>query len=193
MLALAGTGSASDRAIAVAAAEAGARIALGTVAKVREQEYAMHSIANEAWNIGAEQFVCVMDGGDAAELASFAAQVWDTFAACDLLVCSQFLYTGAPLDELSQDEWEATLRANLTAPFLAAQAFGRLMERDGAGTVLFVRDGGVRGDAAYRAARAGLDGLAAAMADEWRSRGLVVQVEPAEDVPAMVATLFGRR
>ena len=191
--AIVGEGNAGDRAVAVACAEAGARVALGTVAKTREQEYALHSIANEVWNIGPEQLVCVLDAGDAADVAAFAAQVWDRFGGCDLLVCNQDVASNAPLDELSADEWEAALRSNLTASFLAAQAFGRLMERDGGGRILLLRGEERAGDAAYRAAKAGLVELAAAITEAWGVRGVSVAVVPREGLATRAVAALGAR
>jgi hypothetical protein len=49
-------GSEEDRAIAVALAEAGANLALGTVTRAQEEEFSTASIANEVWAIGREQF-----------------------------------------------------------------------------------------------------------------------------------------
>ncbi|MCC7365436.1 MAG: SDR family NAD(P)-dependent oxidoreductase [Dehalococcoidia bacterium] len=193
VVAIIGQGSPQDRAIAVACAEAGANIALGTVEKSTAQDYAMNSIANEIWNIGPDQFVCQMDAGDAAEVASFAAQVSDRFGHCDLLVCNNDQPESAPLDELSQDEWDITIRANLTGPFLAAHAFGRLMERDRGGHVLLVAHERPEADAAYCAAKAGLEGLARAMTRTWSPRGVEVETLPvAGDDAALAATVAAR-
>jgi NAD(P)-dependent dehydrogenase (short-subunit alcohol dehydrogenase family) len=52
VVAIVGTGSDLDRAIAVACAEAGADVALGTERATREQDYRMNSVANEIWAIG---------------------------------------------------------------------------------------------------------------------------------------------
>ncbi|NUN93094.1 MAG: LUD domain-containing protein [Verrucomicrobiae bacterium] len=85
-MALIGTGSELDRAIAVACAEAGADIALGTVDRSQEQDFGMNSIANELWAIGREHFVRVMDATEATEAASFADEAWDRLGRCDALV-----------------------------------------------------------------------------------------------------------
>lgn len=178
VVALIGAGSDRDRAIAVACAESGADLALATTEPARE--FAVASIANEVWAIGSEQLTAVLNAGDATAVMAFAEQVWDRFGHCDALVAAHDAPSTLPADEISQDEWEAVLAANLTAPFLAAQAFGRLMERSGRGTIVFLQATEPEGDAACRAARAGLVGLAAGLEAAWGSQGVRTLVLPPE-------------
>jgi len=193
VVAIIGRGSDEDRAIAVACAEAGADIALGTMTTEQAQEYGMHSIANEVWSIGNEQLVTVMDAADPTQATSFAAQVWDRFGRCDLLVANHDLPTEAPLDQLSSDEWDDTVRANLTAPFLAAHAFGRLMTRQGSGYVLLVAHERPGADAAYVASKTGLVGLARAMNEGWASLGVIVEaLQGLQDGESLAATALER-
>lgn len=193
VVAIIGRGSDEDRAIAVACAEAGADIALGTMSTEQAQEYGMHSIANEVWSIGPEQLVTVMDATDPTQATSFAAQVWDRFGRCDLLVANHDLPAEAPLDELSSDEWDDIVRANLTAPFLAAHAFGRLMTRQGYGHILLVAHERPGADAAYAASKSGLVGLARAMTEAWAGRGVIVEaLQGLQDGPSLAATALER-
>ncbi len=186
VVAVIGHGDSLHRAIAIAAAEGGANIALATTARTQDEEFAVNSIANEIWAIGREHFVCLMDAAEATAVTSFAEQTWDQFGRCDLLVCAQATLSTAPLDELSADEWEATIRTNLTSPFLAAQAFGRLMERARAGRVVFLRHSGPDIDAASLAALAGLDTVAAAINTAWGPAGVGADVLDREAVLAML-------
>ncbi|MBI5948460.1 MAG: SDR family oxidoreductase [Chloroflexi bacterium] len=172
VVAIIGRGSDSDRALAVACAEAGATIALATQSPAPEQDFAMNSIANEVWVIGRDHFVRAMDGSDPAAVAAFADETWDRFRRCDILICAHEAMTTAPLDELSADEWEPSLRTNLTGPFLAAQAFGRLMERQGGGQVILLARDTAGADAAFEAAIAGLAGVANAVNRAWGAAGV---------------------
>ena len=172
VVALIGSGTEAERAVVVACAEAGAAIALGTQESTTSQEFAMNSIANEIWAIGRDHLVRVMDSGAATEITSFADEVWDRLGRCDLLIACHDLAASAPIEELSADEWEATIRANLTAPFLAAQAFARLMERQGSGRVLVLAGTGPGADAGYVAARAGLLKAIPSMDSYWRVHGV---------------------
>ena len=178
----------ADRAIAVACAEAGADVALATVEPIQEQEFATASIANEVWAIGRKQFNRLLDSADPASVAAFAAEVWDRLGGCDLLVAAHDHASYVSLDELGPDEFAETVKVNLGGPFLAAQAFGRLMERNGGGRIVFV-DADAPGDVSYRAAKAGLAGLAARLNEEWAAAGVRAAVV-AVRVPADAASVL---
>lgn len=88
VVAIAGPGGPIVRAIAVAFAEAGADIALGTQSKTQEQEFAMASIANEVWVLGNEQFLRVMESSEEGDAAAFAEATWGELQACHVLVAA---------------------------------------------------------------------------------------------------------
>jgi NAD(P)-dependent dehydrogenase (short-subunit alcohol dehydrogenase family) len=165
-------GSALDRAVAIACAEAGADLALATVARTQEEEFAMNSIANEAWALEREQFVTLLDSGQPTEVMAFAEETWDRYGRCDAFIAAHHLASAAPLDELSPDEWAAVVHANLTAPFVALHAFGRLMERGGSGSLVALVPAVAGADAAYHSARAGLVPLVEAINEGWGDRGV---------------------
>lgn len=81
-------GSDDDRAAAVALAEAGADLAIATLAPTQQQEFATASIANEVWAIGREQFSHVLDASDPADVTRFAEVVVERLSRCDELVVS---------------------------------------------------------------------------------------------------------
>lgn len=170
VIALLSRGSEADRAFAVAAAEGGAEVALGTIAA--EQEFAVASIANEAWSMGRAQLVAPLDATDPAAMAAFAARVEDELGPCELLVVNSWLESEAPFDELSADEWLPVLEANLTVPYIALEAFGRLMERARAGRIAIVAPDRAAADAAERAARAGLASLVGSANAAWAEYGI---------------------
>ena len=138
VLALVCRGSEEDRAIAVALAEAGANLALGTITKSQQEEFSTASIANEVWAIGREQFNRVLEAADPAAAASFAAEVVDTLGRCDGVVIAPGLPPAIPFDELSRDEWEPEATEHFTGPLFAAQAFWRVLDRAGGGTIVLV-------------------------------------------------------
>ncbi|MDZ7728959.1 MAG: SDR family NAD(P)-dependent oxidoreductase [Dehalococcoidia bacterium] len=172
VVALVGRGTDLDRAIAVQCAEAGASVALATVADVQEQEFAVNSIANEVWSIGGAHFVRLMYAWEADQATSFADECWDRLQRCDALVINSSAWSRAPLEELSADEWDNTVRATLTTPFIVAQAFGRLMVREGAGRIVVVSPERPNGDLSEAAALAGLRATIAGMQREWGPEGV---------------------
>jgi NAD(P)-dependent dehydrogenase (short-subunit alcohol dehydrogenase family) len=188
-LALVGRGTPLDRAVAVWWAERHGPLALATIDPTSEQEYALASIANEAWAIGRPQVVERIDAAHAASITAFASEVFDRFGTCAVLVVNAGQRSEAPLVELSADEWAAVLRTNLTVPFLALQAFGRLMLREGRGVAAAILPPLDSGDAAMAAARAGLIEVVRRMDEAWGEQGVRVIAVEAADPEALVAVL----
>jgi len=90
----------------------------------------------------------------------------------------------APVWELPLERWEATLRANLTATFLTARGFLRLVERQGHGNLVLVGSTagrfGEAGHADYAAAKAAIQvGLLLSLKNE------IVRVAPRGRVNAV--------
>jgi 3-oxoacyl-[acyl-carrier protein] reductase len=194
-LAIVGRGTPLDRAVAVWWAETRGPIALATVDPVPDQEYALASIANEAWALGRDQLLERIDAAHAASITSFASEVFDRFRLCEVVVVNAGQRSEAPLAELSADEWTAVLRTNLTVPFLALQAFGRLMLREGRGVAAALIPPLDSGDAAMAAARAGLIEVVRRMDEAWSERGvrvLAIEAAEAETVIAAVTEALGR-
>jgi NAD(P)-dependent dehydrogenase (short-subunit alcohol dehydrogenase family) len=86
VVALVGRGGPLDRALAVALAERGADIALGTCERLPQQEFAVASIANEVWAIGRAQFSTVMDSANELDVSAFARDVVTRLGRCDALL-----------------------------------------------------------------------------------------------------------
>ncbi len=194
-LALVGRGTAIERALATWWGEEHGPVALATVERNREQEYALASITNELWAMGTEHFFEVIDAAHATEITAFASEVFDRFQRCDLLVVNSWQHSDAPLVELSADEWESVLRTNLTVPFLALQAFGRLMLREGRGLLLVVTPPADTGDAAMAAAAAGIGALVGRFEAAWGGEGVRTRAIPTGEPPqvqALVRELINR-
>ncbi|BCJ52469.1 2-deoxy-D-gluconate 3-dehydrogenase [Actinoplanes sp. NBRC 14428] len=98
------------------------------------------------------------------------------YGRVDILVNAAAVNRRPPLDELTEDDWNVTLAANLTAPFLLGQHFGPAMAARGWGRIINVvsqqafRAYGNSG--AYGAAKAGLVGLTRSQAEAWSGRGV---------------------
>lgn len=114
VVALVGSGSAADRVAAIGCAEAGADLALATLSTDQSAEFGMNSIANEAWVLGSEQFVRVMDATNPKLAASFVEETWARYGGCDALV------------------------ANAETPRVLVEAFVRRMTEAGGGVLVSV-------------------------------------------------------
>jgi short-subunit dehydrogenase len=119
--------------------------------------------------------------GDAAEdgVASRAIEaVLARFGRLDCLVTAQGAGTFGPLEESRLSDWDAMLRANLTATYLLCRAALPPMLAAGRGTIVAVVSlaavRAIPGCAAYTASKAGVLGLTRALAAEVRGRGVRV-------------------
>ncbi|MGB4861043.1 MAG: SDR family oxidoreductase [Tepidiformaceae bacterium] len=184
-------GGEDDRAIAVALAEAGADLALGTISKAKDEEFSTASIANEVWAIGREQMNSVIDAADPAEAAAFAAEVVDRLRRCDAVIVAAGPIPRVPADELSRDEWDVFVREGVTAPLMSVLAFARVIERGGGGALIVVIDGALYGDVGGAMVAESLRAMAANMGIGWRDRNLRALSVSREGAPEQIVSALG--
>ena len=96
----------------------------------------------------------------------------------DILINNAGTIRRAPAAEHSDDDWDAVLEINLTAPFLLARELGKPMLDRGRGKVIFVSSilgfqGGVTVPG-YASTKSAVIGLTKALANEWAGRGVNV-------------------
>ena len=96
----------------------------------------------------------------------------------DILINNAGTIRRAPAAEHSDDDWDAVLEINLTAPFVLARELGRPMLDRGRGKVIFVSSilgfqGGVTVPG-YASTKSAVIGLTKALANEWAGRGVNV-------------------
>jgi len=120
VVALIGRGSDSDRAAAIACAEAGADLALATLSTDQAAEFGMNSIANEAWVLGSEQFVRIMDATDPKAVASFVEETWARYGGCNAVVVTT------------------------VTPRIVSETFVRRMKASGGGVLVYIGEAGGR-------------------------------------------------
>jgi NAD(P)-dependent dehydrogenase (short-subunit alcohol dehydrogenase family) len=104
--------------------------------------------------------------------------VGERFGGVDVLVNNAGVSLLSAAEDTSAAQWRRVLEVNLTGPFLLSRAFGRMMLRSGAGSIVNVASiAGLRGvadRAAYNASKHGLVGLTRTLAAEWGGRGVRV-------------------
>jgi len=161
------------RAVALAFAREGARVVLLSRGR-RELEH----VAREIEASGGSALIVA---GDAAEDGTAGRAVDATlgeFGRLDCLVTAQGGGAFGPLETSRVADWDAMVRANLTATYLLFRAALPAMLATGQGTIVaLVSLAAVRaipGCAAYTASKAGVLGLVRALAAEVRGRGVRV-------------------
>ena len=96
----------------------------------------------------------------------------------DVLVNNAGVSSIAPAEDITTAQFERVLAVNLLGPFLLCRTFGRVMLRQGAGSIVNVASVagllGIGDRAAYNASKHGLIGLTRTLAAEWGGRGVRV-------------------
>ena len=161
------------RAVALAFAREGARVVL--VARGRD------GLAQVATAIEEAGGAALVVPGDAAEADTGRHAVEAAvagFGRLDCLVTAQGVGSFGPLEASRIEDWDAMLRANLTATYLLCRAALPTMLGAGRGTIVAVGSlaavRAIPGCAAYTASKAGVLGLVRALAAEVRGRGVRV-------------------
>jgi len=120
------------RAYCVAAAAEGARVVAGDLADCDE------TVAEVAAG-GGEAIGVRLDVGDATSCEQAVAAAVDRFGGLDGLVNNAALYAGlhsGPFERIDPDEWEATMRVNVTGVYqMCRAAVGPMRERETASIV----------------------------------------------------------
>src|SRR5690242_6169444 len=71
------------------------------------------------------------DLADRSAVAAAIDEILSAYGEPDVLVNAAAVNRRPPLDRLTEQDWDLTLAANLTAPFLLGQAFGPRMAARG--------------------------------------------------------------
>jgi len=166
-----GASSGIGREIAGALAQAGAAVVL--VAR-RADALAAAQAGIEA--DGGRAAVLACDLADRAQLAACAARAPAPFGAPDILVSAAANNIRKPMLELSEDDWDRTLRLNLDASFLLAQRLAPAMIERGWGRIINIASlQAIRafGDSgAYGVSKGGVAQLTRAQAEAWSRHGV---------------------
>lgn len=102
--------------------------------------------------------------------------VTDFFGRVDILVNTAAILRSSLFEDLSLEEWENTLRINLTGYFLMSQRFGKMMIQQGKGTMIHISTLLSKFpetySGAYSVSKAGVNMLSQQMAAEWGQYGI---------------------
>jgi gluconate 5-dehydrogenase len=166
-----GASSGLGRSMAAALATAGASVIL--VAR-RAEELAGARAEITALGARAEMIDC--DLADREALRRCARAAVGPFGAPDILVSAAGINPRKPLEEVTDDDWDETMRINLDAPFFLAQALAPAMMERGWGRVINVASlQSVRAfanGAPYGASKGALVQLTRAQAEAFSGRGV---------------------
>jgi NAD(P)-dependent dehydrogenase (short-subunit alcohol dehydrogenase family) len=120
-----------------------------------------------------------------------------SFGRIDVLICSAGLYTGAPLEEVSYEEWNRILDINLTGTFLFNQAVATVMKGQKSGSIINISSMAGKtswpASAQYSASKSGVIGLTRSVAMELAPYGATCNaICPGNTITAMVKSVAAK-
>ena len=162
-----GAGSGIGKAAALLLAREGAR-----VAALGHTEEQLRATADEIAGAGGEALPLVADIADPAQMEGAVRRVGERWGRLDIVFANAGINgVWAPIEELAPEEFERTLRNNLTGTFLTIKYAVPLLKRQGGSVVVTASVNGTRtfsntGATAYSCSKAGQVALAKMLALE---------------------------
>jgi NAD(P)-dependent dehydrogenase (short-subunit alcohol dehydrogenase family) len=170
------TGGASGigRAIALAFARVGARVAVLD----RDAEGGAE-VAAEITAAGGKADMHALDVTDAPEVDRIFAEIAERHGRLDVLVNSAGIAIRKPAVELPLADWERVMAVNATGSFLCARAAARHMLEGDGGRIVNIASimgfsGGIYPNVSYQTSKGAVVNLTRALAIEWARRGIRV-------------------
>ncbi|MDI6857911.1 MAG: SDR family oxidoreductase [Dehalococcoidia bacterium] len=187
-----GAGSSVGRAIALALAEAGARVTVASAGESKDDVAAAEETARQLAARGQNTTAKRLNPIALDRVEAIVADAASEMGSIDILVNCCDLFMAKPVAEITAGEWDKVLRLNLDSVFFACKAVGPLMLRQKRGRIINVASGlgerGLPNCSAYCAAKGGVLNLSRALAQEWAAQGITVNcIAPAwmEDTPGL--------
>ena len=162
------------RAIAVALAQDGCRVAINYVANEAAAQETLR-LVNAA---GGEGELVRFAVADTAAGAAAVEEIVQRHGRLDVLVNNAALAIDGLLVRVKDEDWARTIATNLTGPVMLCRAAARPMMKQRAGAIVnvvsIVGESGNAGQSAYASAKAGLVGFTKSLAKELGSRNVRV-------------------
>ena len=162
------------RAIVEALAEAGAQVALTARSDVSAREIA----AGVHATYGREALGLGVDVTKRDEVEAMVGRVVETFGRLDILVNNAGINIRGPIEELSEEDWDAVVDTNLKGPWLCCREVARQMKTQKWGRVINVSsmlgEVSMPGRTPYCSSKGGVTLLTKTLALEWAKDGINV-------------------
>jgi NAD(P)-dependent dehydrogenase (short-subunit alcohol dehydrogenase family) len=168
-----GSGQNIGRAIALHFARAGANVVLNG----HRNQAAIDAVAKEVEAFGVKALPCLADVSDPQSVADMVKKAEDCFGRVDIAVSNVSIRRHQSFFDISLDDWDRTLRSNLSASFYLARAVLPGMQKGKWGRVIHISgEDGWQGHIPNRAhnmvCKAGVHALAKAIGIEFAAEGI---------------------
>lgn len=162
-----GAGRGIGRAIAIASADAGARVVVADYGGAVDRHEAGSSdtadaVVAEIRESGGEAVAAAVDISTMAGAESAVQAAMDNFGRLDGMACCAGISVNKYLWEIEEDEWDAVIGVHLKGHFCCAKASARVMIPQRSGSLVFFSSGALNGMpnvTAYATAKAGILGF----------------------------------
>jgi NAD(P)-dependent dehydrogenase (short-subunit alcohol dehydrogenase family) len=158
-----GGGTGIGRAVALAFAREGAKVAV-----VGRRPEKLNDVVQEIQKVGGEAINAACDVTKALEAEQAVAETEKAFGRVNVLVNNAGALSASTVETIAEEDWDRLMATNLKGPFLMSRAVLKAMRRAGGGAIVNV--GSVLGlvamkdRAAYCASKGGITMLTKAMA-----------------------------
>lgn len=120
------------RSIALRLAQDGAAVAINYATSKTEAD----ALVSEVELVGGRAFAVRADVSKRAEVANMVAAVERDFGRLDILVNNAGIFFPAKFEDLTDEQWDRIMDANLKSQFLCSQAVAPIMKRQGRGRII---------------------------------------------------------
>ena len=162
------------RGIACGLAQAGWDVAINYYHDLAGAEETAHRVQAE----GRRSWILAADVGDSTQVERMFDQLRQEALQLDLLINNAGVQTFAPLLELSEEDFDRTIRTNLKGCFLCSQQAAKVMRSRGGGAIINIGSGANRipfpGLVDYSASKGGIETLTKVCAVELGPYGIRV-------------------
>jgi NAD(P)-dependent dehydrogenase (short-subunit alcohol dehydrogenase family) len=162
--------------IAIALAEAGADVAIVDT----DEGTAKTSAEGIAKATGRKAVAVKADVTKKADVDNMIEVVLKTFGRIDVAFCNAGICMNIPAEEMTLEDWNKVININLTGVFLTAQAAGRVMIKQGGGSIINTASMSAhivnvpQPQCSYNASKAGVVQLTKSLAVEWALKNVRV-------------------
>jgi NAD(P)-dependent dehydrogenase (short-subunit alcohol dehydrogenase family) len=161
------------RGIALGLAEAGWQVGVNYF----KNQAGAEAVATAIRAMGPKSWVLQADVGDSRQVCAMFQRFHQETGHLDLLINNAGVQTWCPLLELKEEDWERTIRTNLTGTFLCTQQAARLMKETG-GRIINIGSGANKAPfpslSDYSASKGGIQTFTVVAAVELGQYGITV-------------------
>jgi 3-oxoacyl-[acyl-carrier protein] reductase len=170
------------RAVALAYAREGATLA---IVGVRDQS-ALDSVQHELSDLGAESLARLVDVGRRPEVDRLVREVEERWGRIDILVNNAGILTLKRFEDITEEQWDETIRVHLKGTFNGMQAVLSIMKRQRSGKIINLTGPAAlrpsNGVSDYASAKGGIITLTFNVANEMKPHNIQVNcISPVAD------------